>query len=161
MPEIANAQAFYQPGVAEIVRINTITDSTGLQPTAAEINGGLKLLNEVFDLAGWSSNTNFIERRRAKSRTRTQVAGAITLEGSSITFTADKLGNDAAAEFAVGQTFYLAFADRGLVSGRPGEVFQVEVGAVVNLRNFDNDYFKIRVDFGIQRVEKITLPAGL
>lgn len=161
MPEIATANAFYQPGVAEIVRINTIADSVALQPVLAEITGGLKLLNEVYDLAGWAQSTNFIERRRAKSRVRTQLAGASTFNGSSITFTGDKAGNDAAQEFQEGQTFFLLFADRGLISARPAEVFQVEVGAVVNLRNFDNDYFKIRVDFGLNRREKVTLPAGL
>lgn len=161
MPELATADAFYQPGVSEIVRINAIADTAGLVPTAAEITGGLKLLNEVFDLAGWSQSTSWIERRRAKSPVRTQLAGATTFEGSSITFTADRLGNDAAAEFAEGQAFFMLFGDRGLVSGRPGEIFQVRVGAVVNLRSYDNDYMKIRVDFGINRREKVTLPAGL
>lgn len=161
MPEIANAQAFYQPGVAEIVRIDEIADTVGLVATPEEIAGGLKLLNEVYDLAGWSQTTNFIERRRAKSRVRTQLAGASTFEGSSITFTADRAGNDAAAEFTEGETFYLYFADRGLIAARPAEVFEVEVGAVVNLRNFDNDYMKIRIDFGLNRRERVVIPADV
>jgi hypothetical protein len=38
-------------------------------------------------------------------------------------------------------------------------VFQVVVGAVVTLRNYDNDYPRIRVDFGINRRETIAIPA--
>lgn len=158
MSELATAKAFFQPGVSEIVFIDTIASAT-LDATAAEINGGLKLLNEVYDVAGWSQSTSWIERRRAKSRIRTQLAGASTFEGSSITFTADQAGNDAAAEFEEGQTGFVYFADRGLVATLPAEVFQVEIGAVVNLRNYDNDYMKIRVDFGINRREKVVIPS--
>src|SRR4051812_30873670 len=127
MPEIADATAFFQPGVSEIVRIDAITDTAGLVATAAEINGGLRLLNEVYDVAGFSQSTNWIERRRAGSRTRTQLAGASTFEGSSITFTMDRAGVDAAAEFSENEQMYLYFADRGMVAGLPAEVFQVEV----------------------------------
>lgn len=158
MPEIATARAFYQPGFSEIVSIETITDQTGLVPTAAEITAGLLLLNEVYDVSGFSGSTSWIERRRAGSRTRTQLAGAFSFDGSSITFTMDKEGADAAAEFEVGQETNLLFADRGLRTGLPGEVFQVEVGAVVPLRNYDNDYPRIRVDFGINRSETIVIP---
>lgn len=158
MPEIADATAFFQPGVSEIVFLDTIADAAGLVPTQAEITAGLKLLNEVYDVAGFSQTTSWIERRRAGSRTRTQIAGASAFEGSSITFTMDKAGADAAAEFAESQVGYLLFADRGLETGRPAEVFQVEVGAVVTLRNYDNDYPRIRVDFGLNRRELIVLP---
>jgi hypothetical protein len=148
MTTLATAEAFFQPGLSEIVFIDTIA-APGMAATATEINGGLKLLNEVFDVSGWAGSTSWIERRRAGSRKRTQLAGATSYEGSSITFTADKEGNDAAAEFEVGQTGFVYFADRGLIAARPAEVYQVEVGAVVTLRNYDNDYMKIRVDFVI------------
>lgn len=161
MPEIADATAFYQPGVSEIVKIDSLSDTSGLVATAAEINGGLRLLNEVYDVSGFSQTTSWIERRKAGSRTRTQLAGASTFEGSSIIFTGDKAGNDAAAEFNEGDQLYLYFADRGLIVSRPAEIFQAEVGAVVPLRNFDNDYFRIRVDFGINRREKLVIPAGV
>lgn len=157
MPKLANAEAFFQPGVSAIVFLDDIADAD-LDATGAELTAGLSLLNEIFDVSGWSQSTSWIERRRASSRTRTQLAGASTFEGSSITFTADKAGVDAAAEFSEGQVGYIYFADRGLVAGRPAEVFQVEVGAVVTLRNYDNDYMKIRVDFGINRRERVVIP---
>jgi hypothetical protein len=157
MTQIADATAFYQPGVSEIVLIPSIADP-GLVATDEEIAGGLRLLNEVYDVDGFSQSTAWIERRRAGSRTRTQIAGASSFAGSSITFTMDKAGNDAAAEFEESQTGYLYFADRGLVAALPAEVFQVEVGAVVTLRNYDSDYPRIRVDFGINRREKVVIP---
>lgn len=160
MPTLASATAFFQPGVSEIVWINSV--ATPGAPTAAEINAGTKLLNEVYDVAGFSQSTSWIERRRAGSRTRTQLAGASTFEGSSITFTMDKAGADAAVEFTVSETGTLLFADRGLVVGKSAELFQCEVGAVVTLRNFDNDYPRIRVDFGINaNYQLAAIPVGV
>lgn len=159
MPTIANATAFFQPGVSEVVWMTAVADPAS--PTATEINNGLKLLNEVYDVAGFSQTTSWIERRRAGSRTRTQLAGASSFEGSSITFTMDKAGSDAAAEFTVSATGFLLFADRGLVAGRKAELFTVEVGAVVTLRNYDNDYPRIRVDFGLNAVNNVTVPTGV
>jgi len=158
MTKIADATAFYQPGVSEIVFIDAIADPD-LKATAEEIEGGLRLLNEVYDVSGFSQSTSWIPRRRASSRIRTQIAGATEFAGSSIIFTMDKAGNDAAAEFEEEQTGYLYFADRGLVTALPAEVFQVEVGAVVTLRNYDSDYPRIQVDFGINRREKVVIPA--
>jgi len=158
MNQIATATAFYQPGVSEIVFIDKVA-AADLNATGAEIAAGLRLLNEVYDVDGWSQSTSWIERRRAGSRTRTQLAGASSFAGSSITFTMDKAGNDAAAEFEENQVGFAYFADRGLVEGLPAEIFQVEVGAVVPLRNYDNDYPRIRVDFGINRREKVVIPA--
>lgn len=157
MPDIADATAFFQPGVSEIVFMDAVA-ATNLVPSASEINAGLNLMNELYDVAGFSQTTNWIERRKGGTRTRTQLAGATSFEGSSIIFTADQAGNDAAAEFTRDQTGYLLFADRGLVAALPGQVFQVNVGAVVPLRNYDSDYMRIRIDFGIQDYADITIP---
>lgn len=160
MPTLATATAFFQPGVSEIVWINSVA-SPGA-PTAAEINAGTKLLNEVYDVAGFAQTTNWIERRRAGTRTRTQLAGASTFEGSSITFTMDRAGADAAAEFTVAETGTLLFADRGLVVGKAADLFVCEVGAVVILRNYDSDYPRIRVDFGINAYYQLAaIPSGV
>lgn len=158
MPEIADATAFFQPTVSEIVFMDSVA-STTLVPTSAEITAGLKLMNELYDVAGFTGSTNWIPRRKGGSRIDTQLAGKFTFEGSSITFTMDKDGADAAAEFEEEQTGFLLMAYRGLIATRPAEVFQVEVGAVVNLPSFDgSDYPRIRVDFGINRRERIVIP---
>jgi hypothetical protein len=159
MPTIATATAFFQPGVSEIVWINSV--ATPALPTAAEINAGTKLLNEVYDVAGFAQTTAWIERRRAGSRTRTQLAGASTFEGSSITFTMDKAGGRRHREFTVGQTGFAAVRRPG--PGRRQDrrtCTSCEVGAVVPLRNYDNDYPRIRVDYGLNAYNGVTIPVG-
>lgn len=158
MPDIADALAFFQPGVSQIVFMDAVAAAT-MVPTGTEISGGLNLMSELYDAPGWSKSTSWIERRKGNRRERTQMAGATTFAQSSIIFTMDKAGADAAAEFEEGQTGFILKADRGLVAALPGEMFQVEVGAVTPITFYDgSDYPRIQVDFGINRYEKITIP---
>jgi hypothetical protein len=165
MTKIADANAFYMPTVSEIVWLLNLADTDGLQPTAAEIDGGLRLMNELHDVSGFTGATSWIERR--KGRVRTQLGGSYTYAGSSITFTADREGVDAAAEFKVDPasptplTGYLFCAWRGLVVGRPAKTFKVEVAPTEDNFNFDNDYMRITIPFGIQKAKDVAVPAGI
>jgi hypothetical protein len=84
----------------------------------------------------------------------------VSFEGSSITFNGSKNGTDVRGVFTRQQTGFLLIADAGLGTGKKGDVFPVEVGAVAKLRNLDNANFKLRVDFGITGLpaEDIALP---
>lgn len=167
MPNIADASAFFQPTVSQIVYIkNLAAAATTMVPTAAEINGGLKLMNELYDVSGFTGETTWIQRRKGGTRTRTQMAGVYTFAGSSITFTMDRQGNDAAAEFAVDPEAaepvegFLFCAWRGLVTGRPAETFKVEVAPEQNVHSMDgSDYPRVTIPFGIQKAKKVLVPA--
>lgn len=167
MPTIADADAFYMPTVTEIVFMLTVAASaTTMVPTASEINSGTKLMNELYDVSGFTGETNWIERRKGGTRVRTQLAGAYTYAGSYIDFTADRLGVDAAATFnvepdsATAMTGFLLCAWRGLVAGRPAKMFRVEVAPPQELPSMDgSDYMRVRVPFGIQKAKSITIPA--
>jgi hypothetical protein len=167
MPKLADANAFFMPTVSEIVWILSIADTTGLQPTAAEVDGGLRLMNELYDVAGFTGSTNWIVRRKGGSRVRPKIAGAYVLADSSITFTADRAGVDAAAEFQVDPesatplTGYLFCAWRGLVDGRPAKTFKVEVAPTEDNVDFDNDYMRNTIPFGIQKVKDVVVPTGV
>jgi hypothetical protein len=167
MTQIADANAFFMPTVSEIVWITSLADTVGLQPTAAEVDGGLRLMNELYDVAGFTGSTNWIERRKGNSRVRTQLAGAYTYNGSSITFTADRAGVDAAAEFKVDPdsstplTGYLFCAWRGLVAARPAKSFKAEVAPTEDVFNFDTDYMRITIPFGIQKAKDVVVPTGV
>lgn len=166
MPDIADANAFFQPTVSEIVFIDSVAASaTTMVPTASEITGGLRLMNELYDVAGFSGETTWITRRKGGTRVRTQMAGVYTYAGSSITFTMDREGNDAAAEFSVDPDDseplegFLLCAWRGLVTARPAEIFKVEVAPEQNVLSMDgSDYPRITIPFGIQKSKKIVLP---
>jgi hypothetical protein len=159
MPAIATATRFFQPGLVAFVFLPAIAATTRI-PTTPELTAGTNLTSEVDDIAGWTVSTAFIETKDASTRVRPQLAGAVTFEGSSITFNASKTGSDVRGVFTRGQLGYMLIADAGLGTGNKGDVFPIEVGAIAKLRNLDNANFKIRVDFGITGVpaEDIALP---
>jgi hypothetical protein len=158
MATIPTSTRFYQPGVIAIVYLPTIAATT-LIPTTTEISNGTDLTKEVADIAGWSYSTAFIETKDASTRVRPKLAGAVTLEDSSITFNGSANGTDARTVFTTNQVGYILMADAGLGTGKKGEVFPVSVGSVVAVRSLDSDNFRIRVDFGVTNVPaQITLP---
>jgi hypothetical protein len=166
MPTLADANAFFMPTVTEIVFMDTVAAAaTTMTPSTAEITSGLKLMNELYDVSGFTGDTTWITRRGGGSRVDTQLAGKYTYAGSYIDFTADRAGNDAAAEFAVDpeddEAFsgFLLCAWRGLVTGRPAKIFKVEVAPTVELPSMDgSDYMRVRIPFGIQKAKDIVLP---
>lgn len=165
MTQLADATAFFQPTVSEIVWFETLTDTVTMVPTDVEITAGLHLMNELYDVAGFTGDQSWINRRNGGSRVDTQLAGKYTYGASSITFTMDKEGTDAAAEFAVDPEDdvslegYLLVAIRGLATARPAKMFKVEVAPTIEVPSWDgSDYPRLTVPFGIQRAKDIVLP---
>lgn len=164
MPTLPTSTRFFQPGVIQFVWLPAIADAAGLVPTTTEITAGTNLTKEVDDIAGWTTSTAFIETKDASTPIRPQLAGAITMEGSSITFNGSLNGTDARTVFTApsGGTIQVGFmliADGGLGTGKLGEVFPASVGGVTKIRSLDNAPFKIRVDFGITGLPRdVTLP---
>lgn len=159
MPAIPTATRFYQPGLVAILFAPTIA-AANYTPTTTEITNSTDLTGEVDDIAGWSYATTFIETKDAKSRIRPKLAGPVSLEDSSITFNGSTLAaNDARSVFTTNQTGFIIMADAGLGTGKPAEVFPVQVGSVVKVRSLGDTNFKIRVDFGVTNIPKdVTLP---
>ena len=156
---IPTSQRFFQAGVVGIIFVPTIA-STTLVPTAPEVTAGTDLTKEVTDWSGWTVSTAFIETKDASTVLRPQLAGAVTFEGSSLTFNGSKNGTDARTIFTRGASGYIIIGDAGVATGKKADVYPVVVGAVAKLRNIDSDNFKVRVDFGITAVpaEDITMP---
>jgi hypothetical protein len=159
MPAIPTSTRFFQPGIIAILFAPTIADATGYVPTTTELTNATDLTKEVDDIAGWSYSTTFIETRDAASRIRPKLAGAVSLDDSSITFNGSQTGTDARTVFTLNQSGFIIMADAGLGTGKKAEVFPVQVGSIVRVRSLDNTNFKIRVDFGVTNVPKdVTLP---
>src|SRR3954449_7260605 len=98
MPTLPTSTRFFQPGVIQFVWLPAIAATT-LVPTTTEITAGTNLTKEVDDIAGWTTSTAFIETKDASTPIRPQLAGAITMEGSSITFNGSLNGTDARTVF--------------------------------------------------------------
>jgi hypothetical protein len=166
MPNLADATAFFQPTVSQIVFLTALASAnTTMVPTSAEITGGLNLMNELYDVNGFTGETTWIQRRKGGTRVRTQMAGVYSYAGSSITFTMDLAGVDAATSFAIEPdsatplTGFLLCAWRGLTTGRPAKMFKVDVAPSQEVLSMDgSDYPRITVPFGIQKAKSIVLP---
>lgn len=157
MATIPLSTRFFQPGIVDVYFLPAVA---GANPTRAEITAGTDLGPELDDWAGWSYSTTFIETKDAKSRIRPKLAGAVSLDDSSMTFNGSQDGEDIRTVLTRGDTGYILICDGGDVTGYPAELFPVEVGSVVAVRSLDSDAFKVRVDFGVTNVPSdVTLPA--
>jgi hypothetical protein len=158
MPTVPVSTRFYQPGIVKFYYLPSIA-AADYTPTSAEITAGTDLTPEVDDIAGWSYSTTFIETKDANSRIRPKLAGAVSLDDSSITFNGSQDGQDIRTVLTRGATGFIMICDGGNVTGQPAEVFPVEVGSVVPVRSLDADAFKVRVDFGVTNIpQTVTLP---
>lgn len=159
MATIPVSTRFFQPGILKVYFLTAIASGT-LTPTRAEITAGTNLTPELDDWSGWSYSTTFIETKDASSRIRPKLAGAVSLDDSSMTFNGSLNGVDVRSVLTRSATGYVVICDGGDTSGYPAEVFPVEVGAVSAVRSLDSAAFKVRVDFGVTNIPKtITLPA--
>lgn len=158
MATIPVSTRFFQPGIVKVYWLPTVADPSNV--TRAEITAGTDLTPELDDISGWSYSTTFVETKDANSRTRPKLAGAVSLDDSSMTFNGSQDGQDVRTVLTRGTTGYVLWCDGGDATGLPGELFPAEVGAVVRVRSLDSDAFKVRVDFGITNVPTdIDLPA--
>lgn len=159
MPTLPVSTRFFQPGIVKVYWLPDVADPAA--PTRAEITAGTDLTSELDDISGWSYSTTFIETKDAASRIRPKLAGAVSLDDSSMTFNGSQDGEDIRTVLTRGTTGYVLWCDGGDVEGQPGELFPAEVGSVVAVRSLDSDAFKVRVDFGITNVPTdVTLPAA-
>lgn len=158
---IPQSTRFFAPGVTKILLLMAIASPDKI-PSAAELAAATDLSPEVDDIAGWTKSVASIETKDVSTRVRPQLAGAVTLEASSITFNGSKDGEDVRTVLVVGQEPYILIADGGLGAGKLGDVYKTEVANMSKLRSFDNAPFKIRVDFSLPQVpaEDVVLPAA-
>jgi hypothetical protein len=157
MATIPLSTRFFQPGVVAVYYLPAVAGTT---PTRAEITAGTDLTTELDDWSGWSYSTTFIETKDASSRIRPKLAGAVSLDDSSMTFNGSIDGDDIRSVLTLDDTGYVLICDGGDVTAYLGELFPVSVGAIVPVRSLDSANFKVRVDFGITNLPRtVTLPA--
>jgi hypothetical protein len=158
MATIPVSTRFFQPGIIKVYYLPAVAAPAA--PTRAEITAGTDLTPELDDWSGWSYSTSFIETKDAASRVRPKLAGAVSLDDSSMTFNGSQDGEDVRTVLTLGDTGYVLICDGGDVTAQPAELFPVEVGSVVPVRSLDSDAFKVRIDFGVTNIPTtVTLPA--
>jgi hypothetical protein len=157
---IQRSTRFYTVGLTKCLFLPTIADAD-LEPTRAEINAGTDVTAEIAEFEGWSTTSETIDTPDMISRFVSSIAGAITAEDSSISFYADRDGDDARSIFTRDTIGYIVWMDSGDVEDAPMDVYPVQVASAPKVRSMDNATL-IRVDFNITRepVENLAVPAA-
>lgn len=158
--EIQRSTRFYTVGITKCLWVPTISDPS-LVPNRAEINAGIDLTPEIAEFEGWSTTSETIDTPDMVSRFVSRIAGAITAEDSSISFYADRDGDDARNIFPRDTEGYIVWMDSGDEPGKPMDIYPVQVASAPKVRSMENATL-IRVDFTITRepVENAIIPAA-
>ncbi len=137
--------------------------SAALTPTRAEINAGTDLTPEIADMSGWSVTSGEIDAPDLGSDFTSKTPGRTSADDSSLTFYADKTGNDVRNVLSRGVTGFIAIMDGGDVDGQDMDVFPVRVRSAAKTRSVGEENAKIQVAFSITRKPAIdvAIPAAV
>lgn len=158
MPTLATSELYNEEFTGQIIWQSTLTDYTA--PTRTEIDNGTNLTGEVVSGSGWGVDANIIQQPTWGATFSRQVPGRVTAQNSSITFTADKPGDDIRGVVSRGDTGYIIRCPGGDVTGYLATVYPVTVVSVSQPFAADSAS-QIVVSFAITQIpaEDIVLPA--
>ena len=157
MPTLAASTRYIAPGVTKIYFAPTIAAYPGAA-TTGEITAGTDITGEIADIAGFSSQAEFVETPDLSNKFVPKISGRIKAEDSSLTFYASVNGTDIRATLTQGLVGYLVFMDGGNVSGQKMDQFAVTVASVSVLRNVSgSDPIRVKVDFALTKVPAYNL----
>ena len=150
-----------QPGVTKLYWVPTIAATDGI-PTRVELDAGTDLTDEVAGASGWLTTSAFVEVPDLGHTFTGKVPGKTSAADSSISFWADKSGDDVRAVLERGVSGYIVWADGGDVVDYLADAYKVEVASVGKVRNVEGTAaLMLQVDFAIltEPVENFALPA--
>jgi hypothetical protein len=151
---------YIPPGVRKVYWAATI--ATQASPTAAEINAGIDLTNEIAEINGFQMSSDTADVPDLASRFTAQVPGRITAADSSITFYADSTSNDVRTVLPRDTAGFVLMLPEGNTAGRKMDVWPVKVKTCAPDLGME-DPQKILVEFAVTKIasNNVTVPAGL
>ena len=154
-------ERFFQPGISKVYWIPTIADAETLIPTRAEIDAGTDLSDEIANISGFTVTTAMISTPDYGKRFSGQISGRTSVAESSLSFHADRQGDDVRTVLARGDRGFLLFADHGDALDMPADVYPAEVSSLGKVRSVTDTDLQLTVMFAItkQPAEDISLPA--
>ncbi len=160
-PALPASERFFAPEITKIYFLPTIADA-GLAWTRTEADAGDDISGEVADISGWTVSGNMINTPDLGSRFNSQISGRTSADNSSITFYADKAGEDIRTVLQRGLRGFIVIMDGGDVAAQPSDVFPVEVTAVGKVRSVGDQAAQLTVTFAItaEPGEDIPVPAA-
>lgn len=160
MPKINSTNRFFQVEISKVYFALAIADKENL--ARAEITAAKDLTDEIAGISGFGVSSGTIDTPDLGNRFVKKIPGRINTEESSLTFWADREGDDVRKDLPRGTKGYLIFCDQGDAAALPADIFEVEVTSVSKVRSVDEQGFQITVNFAITGVpaEDVALPAA-
>lgn len=160
MPPLTTSERFFAPEISKVYLATTLaTYATAL--TRAEITASTDITGEIVEVSGFQVTGAMINTPDWGHRFISQISGRTSAENSSITFYADKGGDDIRTLLARGDRAFLIFCDGGDATGLLADVYPVEVTAVGKVRTSADQAHQLTISFAITQVpgEDLVLPA--
>lgn len=157
--EIQATNRYFLPETTKVISVPAV-NALATGPTRTELDAGTDLSNEIAAIAGWMISSENQTAPDLGRRFAQQINGRLTAAESSITFWADKTGNDVRELLALDQETFIVFLDGGDVPASPMDVYKVKVSSVGKVREIEG-IGRIEVKFTIQAYsENLSVPTA-
>ncbi|MFE9923269.1 hypothetical protein ACFYQA_17290 [Streptomyces sp. NPDC005774] len=129
------ATRYYRRGTTKVLWLPAIANKAA--PTRPEINAGTALEGETGAMAGWQTTSATVPTPALGSRFTPTVGGEITAADSSLTFWADKGGQDVRTLLPREARGFVVWMDEGDVPGQTCDVYPAQVTSQAKVRELD------------------------
>lgn len=161
MPPLPKSVRYFAPNVTRIWFLIAIAAPTKI-PTRAEITAGTDVSDEVADLSGWNISSESVPTPGLRRFTGS-LPGHLTVDASSITFYADRLGVDIRTVLTLDLNGFIVIADAGDIEDGVLDVFPIRVSSVGKPRQITGStasQILVRFDITDEPVQDIPIPAA-
>jgi len=157
-PPPLNVTSRYLPeGTRKVYWVPTI--AVQASPTRAELNAGIDLSAEIFDVTGFSVTSNSIEVPDLSSRFTAKIPGLIVADDSALVIYASQNSNDVRTVLPRDTAGFVAMLWEGDVAGQKMDIFPVKI-AVTSILTPIGDPARINVAITITKVpsQNVVIP---
>ncbi|MEV0237560.1 hypothetical protein [Nonomuraea sp. NPDC050786] len=147
-PEMTPAVRFFPTGTTRYLWVPTIAAGTKI-PTRTEIDAGTDLSTDLAEVSGFTVSSDLIDTPDINKRFTKRIAGRITAEDSSLTFYADRTGDDVRALLPMDEEGFIVRLPGGDVAASMGSTFPVTVSSISEEAGTDDEAGRLVVEFAI------------
>lgn len=158
MPNLAQIERFFQPGITIVRDVPTIANINS--PTRSELTAGTTVTGHIRGQEGFSVSSGELDTPDMSSRFPKKIGGMLEVESSSFRCYAARDGIDIRTVWARGDSTFVVLQYGGDVEDYPMDVFKVNVLSVPKQSSMD-EAFGVLIQFSIvdEPAEDVSTPA--
>lgn len=151
---------YFDVGTTDCYWLTTIADTATFVPTRSELNAGVDLTAEISDFDGFKVSGDDIEVPDLRSLFTKKIAGRTSADDCSITFYADRTGEDVTDVIERGDNGFIVWLNGGDVAANKMDIFPVRVKSTPRVRSI-SDAARVMVEFSVtsEPTENAAVPA--